>query len=131
MPEMAQILTGKSCKPNRRIPFNVKLFGPYEGHVWAILGPCFGYFYYIFAAKCLIWHKFLLMYCMKIRKKIIGTILGQCLINIEPCFGYFYYIFASRCLKWLNFSLESHASPIEENHSILDYWNHIRAIFRP
>ena len=34
------------------------LFGTtFLGHVWAILGPCFGYFYYIFASKCLKWLK--------------------------------------------------------------------------
>ena len=58
MPEMAQIFTGESHKPNRRIPLNVKLFGPYKGRVWAILGPCFGYFYNIFASRCLKWLKF-------------------------------------------------------------------------
>ena len=31
MPEMAQIYTGASCKPNRTIPFNVKLLGLYKG----------------------------------------------------------------------------------------------------
>ena len=31
MPEMAQIFSGLSCKPNRTVPFNVKLFGPYNG----------------------------------------------------------------------------------------------------
>ena len=31
MPEMAQIFTGESCKPNRTMPFNVKLLGPYKG----------------------------------------------------------------------------------------------------
>ena len=33
--------------PNRRILFNVEFLGPYYGHVWAILGPCFGYCYSI------------------------------------------------------------------------------------
>ena len=31
------------------------------GHVWAILGPCFGYFYNIFASRCLKWLKLLLI----------------------------------------------------------------------
>ena len=52
MHEMAQIFTGESCKPNRRIPFSVKLFGPYKGHVWPILGPCFVYFYNMLASRC-------------------------------------------------------------------------------
>ena len=30
MPEMAQIFTGESHKPNRRIPFNVKLLAPMD-----------------------------------------------------------------------------------------------------
>ena len=51
MHEMAQIFTGESCKPKRRIPFSVKLFGPFKGHVWPILGPCFGYFYPIYASR--------------------------------------------------------------------------------
>ena len=50
MPEIAQIFTQESCMPNRRIPFNVQLLGSYLGLVWAILGPCFGYFYIIFAS---------------------------------------------------------------------------------
>ena len=41
------------CMPNRRIPFSVKLLGPYKGHVWATLGPCFDYFYNNFASRCL------------------------------------------------------------------------------
>ena len=86
MVDMAQIFTEESCKPNRGIPINVKLLRPYKGHFWTIL---------------------------------------------EQCLGYFYNIFASRCLKWLIFSLVSHASQIEENHSMLDYWNHIRAMFGP
>ena len=40
---MAQICTGESCKPNREIPINFKLLGPYKGHVWVVLGLCFGY----------------------------------------------------------------------------------------
>ena len=50
MPEMDNIFTGESCKPNRRKPFNVGLLEPYKGHVWAILGPCFDYFYNILAS---------------------------------------------------------------------------------
>ena len=44
--EIAIIFTEESCMTNRRIPFNVKLLGPYMGHVWAITGPCFAYFYH-------------------------------------------------------------------------------------
>ena len=51
MPKMVKIFTGESCKPNRRIPLSVKLLGSYEGHVWAISGPCFGYFYNILAKE--------------------------------------------------------------------------------
>ena len=58
MPEIVQMFTEESCIPNRRIPFNVQLLGPYFGHVWAILGPCFGYFYIIFASICLKWLNF-------------------------------------------------------------------------
>ena len=50
MPEIVQMFTKESCIPNRRIPFNVQLLGPYFGHVWATLGPCFGYFYIVFAS---------------------------------------------------------------------------------
>ena len=58
MPEMTQIFTEESAMPNRGILFNVQLLGPYWGHVWAILVPCFGYFYNILAFKCLKWLKF-------------------------------------------------------------------------
>ena len=53
MPDKAPIFTGETCKPNRGIPINVKLLGPYKGNVWAILGLCFGYFYNMFASRCL------------------------------------------------------------------------------
>ena len=58
MNEMAQIFTGELCMPNRRIPFSVKLLGLYRGHIWAILGPCFGHFYNIFASRVQKWLKF-------------------------------------------------------------------------
>ena len=81
MPEIAQIFTGESCKPNRRIPLNVKLLGPYKGHVWAILGPCFGYYCNIFASRCPKWLKFSLKsHAFQIgdylQFSIIGTIFG-------------------------------------------------------
>ena len=44
--------------PNRIILLNEQLLGPYWGHVWTILGPCFGYLYNIFACRCLKWLKF-------------------------------------------------------------------------
>ena len=58
MTEMDQIFTGESCKPNKSILINVKIFGPYLGHVWPILVPCFDYSYHIFASLCLNWFKF-------------------------------------------------------------------------
>ena len=61
----------------------------------------------------------------------IGTILGPCLGHIRAMFGLFLQNFATRCLKWLNFSLESHASQIEEYHSMSNYLDYIRAMFGP
>ena len=58
MPEMAQIFTGELCMPKRRMPFKINFLEPYKDHVWAILGPCFGYFYNIFASGSLKWFKF-------------------------------------------------------------------------
>ena len=62
---MHNIFTGESGKLNREITINVNLLGPYKGHVkpylghvWAILGTSFGYFYKIFASRCLKWLKF-------------------------------------------------------------------------
>merc|ERR1711954_586251 len=142
--QMAQIFTGDSCMPVRRIAFSLKLWRPYKGHVWAILGPCFGYFYNIFASRCLKWLKFslesqacqieenqsMLDYLDHIRA-MFRPYQGHVWAILGPCFGYFCNIFAPRCLKWLIFSMESHASQIEENHLMWDYWNHIRAIFVP
>ena len=37
MPETAQIFTGQSCMPNRRIPFSVEFLGPeknFPGYFW-------------------------------------------------------------------------------------------------
>ena len=51
MTEMAHIFTGELHMPNRRTPLNIKLSGPYRGHVWAKLGPCFVFFYNIFASR--------------------------------------------------------------------------------
>ena len=55
---MTQMFNEESAMPNRIIPFSVKLLGPYKGQVWTILGPCFGYFYNIFASICLKLPKF-------------------------------------------------------------------------
>ena len=61
MSEIAQIFTEESCTANREKLFSVELLEPYWGHVWAILGPCLGYFYNIFASRCLKWLKFSLV----------------------------------------------------------------------
>ena len=45
-------------------------------------------------------------------------------------FGFFYNILASRCLKWLTFSLDNPGSQLEEYHSMSNYWDHKRAMFR-
>ena len=58
MPEIAQIFTEESCMPSRRLLINFQLSRPYWVHVWAILGSCFGYFYNIFASRCLKLFKF-------------------------------------------------------------------------
>ena len=39
---------------------DVYFLEPYWGHVWAIIGQCFGYFYKIYASRCPKWLKFLL-----------------------------------------------------------------------
>ena len=80
MPEITQIFTEELCMTSREY----SLMLTYWDHVWAILGPCF---------------------------------------------GYFYNTFASRCFKWFKISLESHAYQIEEYHSMLNYRDHIRAMF--
>ena len=60
---------------------------------------------------------------------------GPCKANVlailGPCFGFFYNIFSFRYLKWLKFSLESLACQIKDYHSMLDYWDHMRAMFGP
>ena len=84
--DLVRILNEKPNRTNQTVPCNYIFLESCWGYVWAILGPCF---------------------------------------------DYFYNIFASRCLKWLKFSLESHASQIEEYHSISNYWNHKRAMFLP
>ena len=92
MPQMARIFTEESCMSNRRIPFNVQLLGPYLGHVWAILGPCFGYFYIIFASIWLKWLEFSQKKsCMPIRKySLMLTNLDHNGANFGPCLENFY-----------------------------------------
>ena len=136
MPETTKIFTKESCMPNRIILFNVLWLGPYLGHVWAILGLCLGYFYNIFASRCLKWLKYPPKSCMQITKKQFTiALLDPHRVHVLPilglCFGYFYNIFASRCLKWLKFSLKSHACQLEEYHSMSNYWDHIRAMLGP
>ena len=62
---------------------------------------------------------------------VIGTIVWPFLGKLGSYIGYFYIFFASRCLKWLKFSLESHASQIEEYHQMSNYMDSIRAMFGP
>ena len=58
MTEMAQNFTKETCMPNISILLNVDVFGPYWGHVPAKLGPCFGYFYNIYASRYMTMLKF-------------------------------------------------------------------------
>merc|ERR1711954_440759 len=56
--------------------------GPYKGHVWAILGPCFGYFYNIFASRLLEWLKFSLILLNLFHQKLqnlVRWILWNCM----------------------------------------------------
>ena len=137
MPKNAHIFTEESCKPNRWIPLNVKLLGPYKSNVWAILGPCFDYFYNIFASRCLKWLKFLLKnYAYQIEENyLMFNCLGHIGTMFEPYLSYFFNIFACRCLKWLKFSLKCHVYQIEEYFDVTlfgPYWSHlgnIRALF--
>ena len=66
-----------------------------------------------------------------INDKLFGPCKGHVWAIFGPCFGYFSNIFASRCLIWLKFSLERHTSQIEEYPLMSNYWNHIKAIFKP
>ena len=90
MTQMAQICTGESCKPNREIPINFKLLGPYKGHVWAIFGPCFGYFYNIFASRCPKWLKFLLErhICQIEEYHSMSNYLDHIRAMLGPCLGH-------------------------------------------
>ena len=123
MPEMAQIFTEESCMPSRRLLINFQLSRPYWVHVWAILGSCFGYFYNIFASRCLKWLQFSLESHSRIllNDKSLGPYLGHVWAILSPCLSYFYIIFACRYLKWLKFSLKSHVYQIKEYFLNLNY----------
>ena len=54
MPEMAKIFTEESCISNRKYTLMLTNLD----HIWVIIGPCFGYFYNIFASRCIYWLKF-------------------------------------------------------------------------
>ena len=103
--------------PNRRKPFRIKLFWPYKGVVWAILGPYFGYFCNIFASRWMKWLKFSLLslsYQVEENHSVSnywdhkGNIWA-----IRAIFWPYLQYLASICLKWLKFSLKSHACPLK------------------
>ena len=48
-----------------------------------------------------------------------------------PGFGYFYCIFASTCLKCLKFLLKSCERPTEKYPVMMNYWDHVGAMFGP
>ena len=126
MPKMAHIFTEESCMPNRRVPCNVQTLEPYWDHVRTIIGPCFGYFYNIFASGCPKWLNFLL--------SSHACQIGECWLmpNVVCIFGpCFNEIFACRCLKQIKFSLKCHSCQIEEYSSMFNYLNHIWAMFGP
>merc|ERR1711954_106291 len=47
----------ETCMPIRK--YSLKY--TFLNHIWDILGPCFGYFYNIFASRCMKWLTLLLM----------------------------------------------------------------------
>ena len=132
----AKKFSEESYPANRLIIFELKLLGQYLGHVWVILGSCL-----IISTICLLlydrnsskFHQRFMHAKLRNAPKcwLIGSILKLCSCHIKALFGHFYNIFGSRCLKWLIFSLVSHASQTEENHSMLNYVNHTRAICGP
>ena len=93
IPQMAQIFTGESGKPNRRKPFNVGLLGPYKGHVCTISGPCLGHI----RAMFLLFLQYLCFYMPEMAhifsgesckpNKINQTIQNYWTIK-GPCFGH-------------------------------------------
>ena len=118
--------------PNRRILLNVNLLGPYCGNVLAILGPCFSYFYNIFASRCLKRFKFSLKsHTWQIEEYWDISMLcsGPYWAKLGPYFGNSYNIFSSGCLKWHKFSLKWHACQPEEYLSMLSYCDHDLTIY--
>ena len=112
------------------------MIGPFLGHIRAMLRPCIGYFYNIFASRCMKRFNFSLESCKPNRRipfnvKLLGPYKSHVWAILGPCFGHFYKIFSSRCQKWLKFSLETHACQIEEYHSMSNYWEHMRAMLGP
>ena len=87
---MTEIFTGETCKPNREIPINVKLLGPYKVHIWAILLPCVGYFYNIFASRCLKGLKFSLEIhaCQIGEKDLVSNYWDHIRAMLGPCWGH-------------------------------------------
>ena len=112
----------------------------YCDHISAMLGPCLGHIramLWLFL-QCLCFQitetakNFTKESCMTNRRILLNFNLfiqcwGHVLAILGPCLDYFYSFSASRCLKWLKFSLESHASQIEQYHSMSNDWDHIRA----
>ena len=93
--------------PNRRMLFNVRLLGLYCGHIWAIVGPCFGNFYNIFTYRCLKWLAFSTESCMPIRKYSSMLMYWDHIEAIfGPCIGYFYHIIAFRCINPISYRLK-------------------------
>ena len=134
MPEMAQIFTEASCMPTRRIPFNRKLFGPYKGHVQAILGPCFGYLYYIFASRCLKWLKFPLKSheCQLEEYSSSSNYLDHIGALFGPYRGHYrlYLSYISFLVfEMAKFLLKSHALQTDQCNVILKYWLRNNAMF--
>ena len=129
--KMPQISTKESCMPNRRILFNFKFVGPYWDHVWAIIGPCFDYFYTSFASRCLKWLNSLLKShaCQIEEYSLVFNYWDHMRAIFRPYFGFFLNIFASRCLNWLKYSLKSNAWQLEVFALISNYWNQIWTMF--
>ena len=73
-----------------------QLEGPCWDHVWAILVPCFGYFYNLFACRWLKWLKISLKrLACKIEEyslsvDLLGPYWGHVLAILGPCLGYFW-----------------------------------------
>ena len=116
------------AKQKNTIQFQI--IGTKKGTIFAIIGPCFGYFYDIFASRCLKRLQFSPKSCMQIMKKLsnvdlFGPQQGHVWSLLVPCLGNIYNIFTFRSLKWLKFSVKSHACQIEEYSLMLNCWDHI------